>query len=98
MQEDAAELVRLRARTAPLPIDADQRVETLTAAATERGLVLDIKGDPTGIAVTGTGPSFDSFSQWLGAAHSEGLRVVSMEVLPEGTGVKVSARFAPQSL
>lgn len=95
MQEDAAELVRLRARTAPGAPDASRWQSNLNSAALGLGLNLDIKGDPAGLAVNGSGVPFDAFTQWLAAAHAEGLRPATMEVLAEGTGVKVTARMAP---
>ena len=95
MQEDAAELVRLRARTAAAAPDASRWQENLSNAAQGLGLQLDIKGDPAGLAVSGSGVPFDAFTQWLAAAHAEGLRPATMEVLAEGTGVKVTARLAP---
>ncbi|MDQ8021210.1 MAG: type II secretion system protein GspM [Moraxellaceae bacterium] len=97
MQDDAAELDRLRAQPEQTRSEAATWVPVLEDAARRHGLVLELRGDMGSIAVSGQGQSFDAFSRWLGDAQRElGLRVFSLELTREAAGVRIDARLTPQ--
>ncbi|HEX5125675.1 MAG TPA: type II secretion system protein GspM [Rhodocyclaceae bacterium] len=95
MQDDAAELARLRSLTrAPHP-DAGRDIEALQGSATAQNLPLSIRSEGDNILVSGTALPFDAWIIWLaGAQNTQRLKVQTMEVTREANGLHIEARLA----
>ncbi|MEC5396388.1 type II secretion system protein GspM [Uliginosibacterium sp. H1] len=97
MQDDAAELDRLRAQPEKVRSDAARWVPVLQDAARRHGLSLELRGEIGSVSASGQNQSFDAFALWLGDAQRElGLRVFSLETTREAGGVRIDARLTPQ--
>lgn len=97
MQDDAAELDRLRAQPEQARSDAARWVPVLEEAARRHGLTLEIRGEIGSVSASGQNQSFDAFARWLGDAQRElGLRVFSVDLTREAAGVRIDARLTPQ--
>ena len=94
MQDDAAELGRLRSQARKPQLDSAHIVESLQGSAAAQNLPLNIRGDGDRILVSGTALPFDAWATWLAAAQNmHGLTVQMLEATHEANGLHIEARL-----
>ncbi|MFT4171408.1 MAG: type II secretion system protein GspM [Rhodocyclaceae bacterium] len=94
MQDDAAELARLRVAPKRPAADAKQLADTLQNSAAALHLALTVRNDGDRIIVSGTSVPFDAFVAWLAAAQTQNaLKVASLDASPNNDGQRIEVRL-----
>ncbi len=84
MQQDATELARLKSTAPPPALTPTALAGAALAAASARGLQLDIEPGPDGLLARGSAP-LPALIDWLAAIHAEqGLRPTRLEYAEAG--------------
>lgn len=97
MQEQAEELARLRRAVAPPATPVTVRAEAARAAASARGLHVELESQPEGLLLSGRGAA-PAVLDWIAAIQSElGLRAVELELTPDGTALEVAGKLVAVS-
>jgi type II secretory pathway component PulM len=96
MQDEIAEVLRLRTQSAPPPLQGKAVMDAISASLQGRKLDLAVtQQDTERVRVQGTA-DFDDAIAWLGAMQRDyRLRLVTLEVLRQATGVRVDIVLSP---
>lgn len=93
MQEEAAELTRLRQSSPPPAATLATRAEGARAAARRRDLALAVETADHGLQFSGEAP-VEALLDWLASMHEEQrLRVAKLSLLPKGGLLKVEGQL-----
>jgi general secretion pathway protein M len=94
MQDNAAELGRLRSQARKPALDSARIAESLQGSAAAQSLPLIIRGDGDRVLVSGSALPFDAWAAWLAAAQNmHGLKVQMLEANREANGLHIEARL-----
>lgn len=93
MEDDAAELMRLRTRTPPASVAPEALVAAVSSAASARGLDLAASLGEGGVVVTGRA-DVAALADWLAAVQSE-LRMRPVRARMAGGVVELTLAWSP---
>lgn len=94
MQDDAAELARLRVAAKPATQDIALVVESLKSSAATQNLAITVRGDGDRILVSAASVPFDTWVTWLAGVQAQNaLRVSALEATPANEGQRIEARL-----
>jgi type II secretory pathway component PulM len=94
MQDDAAELARLRVAPKRPAVDTKQLADTLQSSASAQHLALTVRNDGDRVVVSGTSVPFDTFVAWLATAQTQNaLKVAALDASPNNDGQRIEVRL-----